>query len=107
MKQFKNRSLGKTEAEHFRSESIFSESNRSASILTPSEQKLKPFNLDEKHQKLTQTIMEATSSQTNTTQRLTVDMPASLHKALKIWCVTNNLKMNEFVRDLIRQTIKM
>ena len=42
----------------------------------------------------------------NQIQRLTVDMPSDLHKEFKIWCVTHNLKMNELVRDLIRETIK-
>ena len=39
-------------------------------------------------------------------QRLTVDMPSDLHKEFKVWCVMNNLKMNELIRDLIRETIK-
>jgi len=39
-------------------------------------------------------------------QRLTVDMPSDLHKEFKVWCVMHNLKMNELIRDLIRETIK-
>ena len=39
-------------------------------------------------------------------QRLTVDMPSDLHKEFKVWCVMNNMKMNELIRDLIRETIK-
>ena len=39
-------------------------------------------------------------------QRLTIDMPSDLHREFKIWCVMNNLKMNELIRDLIRETIK-
>ena len=38
-------------------------------------------------------------------QRLTVDMPLELHRDFKIWCVLNGKKMNDVVRDLVREKV--
>ena len=38
-------------------------------------------------------------------QRLTVDVPTELHRDFKIWCVLNGKKMNDVIREFLRETI--
>ena len=38
-------------------------------------------------------------------QRLTVDVPIQLHREFKDWCVLNGKKMNDVIRELLRETI--
>jgi hypothetical protein len=38
--------------------------------------------------------------------RLTVDLPSNLHKQFKIWAVQNDKKMNEILREHIRDLVK-
>ena len=38
--------------------------------------------------------------------RLTVDLPSDLHKQFKIWAVQNDKKMNEILREHIRDLVK-
>lgn len=36
-------------------------------------------------------------------KRLTVDMPESLHRRVKVQCAQRNLKMNEIIRDFLER----
>ena len=38
-------------------------------------------------------------------QRLTVDLPVELHRNFKIWCVLNGKKMNDVIRELLRDAL--
>ncbi|MGO7367092.1 hypothetical protein [Rhizobium leguminosarum] len=38
-----------------------------------------------------------------TIKRLTVDMPESLHRRVKVQCAQRNLKMNEIIRDFLER----
>ena len=51
-------------------------------------------------------FLDTKLSEPSQVQRLTVDIPSDLHRDFKIWCVMHKLKMNELIRDLIRETIK-
>lgn len=37
--------------------------------------------------------------------RLTVDLPSDLHKQFKVWAVQNDKKMNEILREHIRELV--
>ena len=39
-------------------------------------------------------------------KRMTFDMPESLHKALKLYCVEHGTKMSNVLRELIEQLLK-
>ena len=39
-------------------------------------------------------------------QRLTVDLPIELHRDFKIWCVLNGKKMNNVIREFLRETVR-
>jgi predicted DNA binding CopG/RHH family protein len=56
-------------------------------------------------QELQITTNRCESSIGNKTKRLTVDVPAPIHKALKIKAVTNGMTMAEIVRQLLMQQL--
>ena len=51
-------------------------------------------------------FINETDSEKAQIQRLTEDMPSDLHKEFKVWCVLYGKKMNDVVRDLLRDTIR-
>jgi hypothetical protein len=47
--------------------------------------------------------VEAATPAAETLKRLTIDMPESLHKRVKIGCTMRGTKMNEVIRDLLER----
>ena len=96
-KQLTNTTEIPNRSEYFSSETSYKGVNKMA----------KQIALESERTSETESVfLEARNTESVQIQRLTVDMPSDLHKEFKLWCVMHNLKMNELIRDLIRETIK-